>query len=127
MNDHARDNGPGSDSLPPDTGSRKGLTDTIVAFVTAQLGLHPDKVFIDEHGSSITVTLRNVLSDSEKNAAKDKRTAELIARALTEAFRSVSGILVANCSSALEMPVEAASFVLDPQSNHASIILSLDT
>jgi uncharacterized protein YbcI len=73
------------------------------------------------------VTLKSVLSNSERNAAKDKRTAELLARTLTEAFRSVSSILVAHCSSAVGITVESATLLLGPQSNCASIIMTTNT
>ncbi|MBD3239146.1 MAG: DUF2294 family protein [Chitinivibrionales bacterium] len=106
-------------------GTRGDLPATVRSFVESQLGLHPGEVYSDEHGSSITVTLKGVLSDSERNAAKDKATAELIARALTEAFRSVRGLFLARCSTVLGKSVEAATLTLDPQSNYASIILTV--
>ncbi len=102
-----------------------GLSRTVMSFVTSQLGLKPAAIFIDDHGASITVTLKGVLSESERNAAQDRRTAELVVRALTEAFRSVSGVLVTQCSAAIGETVEAALFSLEPRSNYATIVLSL--
>ena len=116
-------NTPPPDTAPGNALVREALAETVREFVSSQLGLHPSAIFVDYHGTSITITLKGVLSDSERHAAKDKRTAELIARALTEAFRSVSGILTANCSACLGGPVEDATFILDPRSNYASIIL----
>lgn len=115
----------------PDGGQRGNevhsrLSDAVLLFVRSQLGLKPAAIFVDEHGASITVTLKGVLSDSERNAAKDKRTAELIARAMKEAFRSVAGLLVAASSTALGKTVDEATFFLDPHSNYAAIVLTLD-
>lgn len=118
--------------MSPDAGGMsdracKALADVVVKFVRSQLGLNPGEVFVHPHGGSATVTLKNVLSNSERNAAKERRTADLIARTLTEAFRSVSSILVAQCSSSVGVTAESVTFLLDPQSNCASIILTMKT
>ena len=110
--------------VPGDDTESSQLSGIILQFMNTQLGLHPDSIFIDEHGGLITVTIRSVLSDSERNAAKDRRSAELITRSHTEAFRSVCSILVSKCSALLGKTVETATFFLDPESNCASIILT---
>jgi len=115
------------DTIRGDDTKSNLLSDTILQFMNAQLGLHPGSIFIDIHGCLITVTIRSVLSDSERNAAKDRRSAELITKSLTGSFRSVCGILTSKCSDVLGKTVETATFFLDPEANCASIIMTAGT
>ncbi len=127
MCDSMRNNRNGDGAVPSDNcKTNDDLFRVIVSFVKSQLGLNPDEIFIDEHGSCINVTLKNVFADAERNAAKDKSTAILIAKTFTESFLSVRGILLAACTETLKMPVESATFLLDPQSNYASILLTVE-
>jgi uncharacterized protein YbcI len=103
-----------------------GLSDAILFFVKSQLGLNPGAIFIDDHGSCIHVTLKDILANAERNAANDKPTAILIAKTHTESFRSVCGILLSLCTETLKRPVESATLLLDPQSNYASILLIIE-
>jgi len=102
------------------------LSDAVLSFVQTQLGLNPLSIFIDEHENSLIVTLKNVFSDSEKHAAMDKHTADLITRTHIEAYKSVCSILIAKVSDETGWSVEATTFFLDPTANYASIIITID-
>jgi uncharacterized protein YbcI len=102
------------------------IMETALDFVNNQLGLHPRAIFVDQHGLSLMITLKNVLSDSEKYVIKDKHAAELIARTLAEAFRSVAGILKTRISGILGRNILEASLVLDATINRVSIFLEAD-
>lgn len=104
-----------------------GITQITLDFVSNQLGLHPSAIFVDRHDASLMITLKNVLSDSEKYAVRDKHTAELIARTLSEAFRSVAGILKNKTSQVVGRNVSEASLLLDVSTNCASIFLEIDS
>jgi uncharacterized protein YbcI len=102
------------------------IMETALEFVNHQLGLYPRAIFVDQHGASLIITLKGVLSDSEKYAMKDKRAAELIAKTLSEAFRSVAGILKTKIGGVWGRTISEASLVLDAAINRASIFLEAD-
>ncbi|MCX7725232.1 MAG: DUF2294 domain-containing protein [Chitinispirillaceae bacterium] len=104
----------------------KNLREIIEFFVKEQLGLRPESIFIDTHGTSITVTLTNVLSEAEKNGAKDPQTGELIVKAMSESFRSIKDKLIEKCSSVLSKKIKNATFLIDTQSNYATILIITD-
>lgn len=101
----------------------KELHEIIGRFVKEQLGLQPKNIFIDTHHTSITVTLREVLSEAEKNGAKDPKTAELIVKALSESFRSIKEEFIKRFNNVITTKIKNVTFLMDIDTNCATIII----
>lgn len=131
MHKRSPDSGPNEGSAPRDevhlsNSAIEVLTDAVRRFAQRQLGLHPATLFVDAHTDSIVLTMHGFLAEAEKNGAKEKRVAALIARSHTEAFRTVRGMLELQASRIIGRPVEGSSLFLDPESDYGTIILFLE-
>lgn len=101
----------------------KELQEVIGTFVKKQLGLKPKSIFIDTHPPSITVTLTDVLSEAEKNGAKDPKTGELILKAIYESFRSIKEEFIKMCKNVITTKIKNVTFLMDIETNCATIII----
>lgn len=111
--------------MPRTLSNTSRIATEVNAFTRRLLGLHPESVFIDTHENNLTVSLHGILPEGERSGAREKRFADLIVRNYRASFDTVRDVLESRLAPLVGCKVECSSFLIDPQSNCATIIINL--
>lgn len=99
----------------------------IQEFTRRLLGLHPEQVFLDTHENTLTVSLHGILPEGERSGVQEKRFADLIVRNYKASFDTVRNVLESRLAPLIGRGIGSTSFLIDPQSNCATIIINLQS
>ncbi|KMQ51713.1 hypothetical protein CHISP_1470 [Chitinispirillum alkaliphilum] len=99
------------------------IAEEVIRYVKEQMGICPEKVSVDIHSHSVTVTLEGVSHPAEMNLAKKQLSRSMIQNMYSELFNISKQILHFQLEDILCRPVERSFFTVDPQYGSAVLVL----
>jgi uncharacterized protein YbcI len=107
------------------TNVHRQLEQAVREFLLNQMSIRPAHLAVHVHDDSVEASLGGVMSASEKSTLRDRFMAELLCRSYASAYRHVRAVLEAAIAQLLGVRIVNSSFALDPESDCATIRISL--
>ncbi|MFP4165122.1 MAG: Na-translocating system protein MpsC family protein [Chitinispirillaceae bacterium] len=101
------------------------IAEIVCTYGSEQMGIRPEKISVDVHNQSVTVTLEGVSHPAELNLAKEQLSRSMIQKMYTELFNVSKPVLHSRLEHILGRTVNRSFFTVDPQYGGAVIVLFL--
>ena len=102
---------------------RSGIAEKVLCYGKEQMGISPDKISVDIHSHSVTVSLEGVLHPAELDLAKKQLSRSMLQKMYAELFDVSKSALHSSLEKMLSQTVERSFFTVDPQYGSAVIKL----
>lgn len=102
-----------------------GIAKEVCSYGKEQMGIRPEKISVDIHDNSVTVTLEGVSHPAEMNLAKEQFSRSMIQKMYMELFNVSKSVLHSQLEKILGRRVERSFFTVDPQYGSAVVVLFL--
>jgi len=92
-----------------------GLTEVIKDYCNEQLGVQPEKILVDLHNQSITVTLEGVTHPAEKNIVQEGMSRGRIEKMYNELFKVSKHIIHSRLEIFLSRLIDRSFFAMESE------------
>lgn len=101
--------------------------DEVRSFVSGLLGLHPGSIFADFHEYAIMITLKDILTQVEKEHINEKHIAELITKNYIASYNAVKHTLENTITNIIGQQVNHSALLIDAEANVGTILCTVST
>jgi uncharacterized protein YbcI len=101
------------------------IAEVVRSYCSEQMGIRPEKISVDLHNQSVTVTLEGVSHPAEMNLARERLSRAMIEKMYMELFNVSKPVLHSRLEKLLGCTVDRSFFAVQPQYGSAVIVLFL--